>query len=175
MPSLRSNIAAVAARRSHAAGRLRHEPRHGRQGRRHDQRGAGDRDRPQGAPADPAAVRALRRRGAAAVRQHDRPAHRGPESPAEAAVHLHRARQRRGQRLRTAGGYVYITRGIMAYLNSEAELDGRARPRNRPRDRAACRAAADRRDGGRRRRHAGRHPHRQRRPGQRRQHGRAAP
>ena len=73
------------------------------------------------------------------------------------------------------GGYVYITRGIMAYLNSEAELDRRDRPRSRARHGAARRPAANGRHCGRGRRDAGRHPDRQRRPGQCRQHGRAGP
>ena len=70
------------------------------------------------------------------------------------------------------GGYVYITRGIMAYLNSEAELVAVRRARGRSRHRAACRPAADWCDGDRCRRIADRHPHRERRPRERRQHGR---
>jgi len=46
------------------------------------------------------------------------------EPPAAPAMAFHRGRQPRRQRFHPAGGYVYVTRGIMAYLNSEAELAG---------------------------------------------------
>ena len=62
----------------------------------------------------------------------------------------------------TGGGYVYITRGIMNYLNSEAELDRGARARDRPRHRASSGAAAEQVDARRHRRRGRRHLHRQR-------------
>ena len=112
---------------------------------------------------------ALRRRAAAGLRQRSRPAHRGQGRPPEHPVHVHGARQRGDQRVRAAGGYVYITRGIMVYLNSEAELVGGDGSRDRSHHGAAPGASADRRHRDRRRRDADRHPDRQRRPRQRRE------
>ena len=69
----------------------------------------------------------------------------------------------------TGGGYVYITRGIMDYLNTEAELDGRARARDRSRHRASSGAPAEQVGALRHRRGGRRHLHRQRRPRRARQ------
>ena len=62
------------------------------------------------------------RRRAAGLRRRHRQADGGEVGAAQPAVGVPRGERRRGQRLRLPGGFIYVTRGLLAHMNSEAEL-----------------------------------------------------
>ena len=92
--------------------------------------------------ADPPGDGRLRRPRAAALRQRHRPAARqavasGPSLPWQFTV----VDQPAINAFALPGGFIYVTRGILPYLDDEARARGRARTRDRPRHRAPLGAA----------------------------------
>ena len=154
----------LAAGRCCRAGRLRHQSGHRHAGPGVPERGRRDQEVQGSAPDAAAAVRrrvrrpADRRQYVNEVGQRAAKASQRPELQYTFTV----LDSEEINAFTTGGGYVYITRGIMNYLNTEAELEAVLGHEIGHVTRAPSGAPAEQVDARRHRRRGGRHLHRQR-------------